>query len=69
MRPEFYVKALMRGPKVRGYAVCQDVKKEDGKTAVTKQLHGFYDMKEVKGTPLALYLANKMRDDLNDGIA
>ena len=69
MRAEYYVKALMRGSKVRGYAVCQDVLPPGATAIVTKQLYGFYDMTQVRGTPIALFLANKTRDDLNQKIA
>ena len=69
MRDDFYVKALMRGTRVRGYAVFQDVRETGRSGVVTKQVQGFYDMTLVKGTPIALYLANKTRDDLNQKIA
>jgi hypothetical protein len=68
MRPEYYVKALTRGTKVRGYAVCRDIRREGSTAVVTRQVQGFYDMTEVRGTPIALHLANKTRDDLNAGI-
>jgi hypothetical protein len=69
MRDDYYVKPLTRGAKVRGYAVCQDVRNTDRGGVVTRQVQGFYDMTLVKGTPIALYLANKARDDLNQKIA
>ncbi len=58
------------GEAVAGYAVYRKTLMPDGFSVETKKLHEFTGVKDrVADSPLSLYLANQMRDDLNAGIA